>query len=123
MSKKTTKPEEKGFLDKVKETVGGIWSGTKDKAEDLKEAATSTLVDLKDKVAPEKPKTAKVPAAKKPTQPKSEASAAKVKATAVKARPDAKSEIKTTAKKKVTELKPKTDNKPTAATSKKSTKQ
>ena len=58
MSKKTTKPEEKGFLEKVKETVGGIWSGTKDKAEDLKEAATSTLEDLKDKVAPEKPKTA-----------------------------------------------------------------
>ena len=54
MSKKTNKPEEKGFFDKVKEAIGGILDGTKDKAEDLKEAAASTLEDVKDKVTPRK---------------------------------------------------------------------
>ena len=36
MSNKSTKPEEKGFFEKVKETIEELWDGTKDKAEDIK---------------------------------------------------------------------------------------
>ena len=34
MSNDTTKPEEKGFFEKVKETIENLWDGTKDTAED-----------------------------------------------------------------------------------------
>ena len=39
MSTNSTQPEEKGFFEKVKETIESLWEGTKDTAEDVKEAA------------------------------------------------------------------------------------
>jgi hypothetical protein len=43
MSDKATKPEEKGFFEKVKETIEELWDGTKDKAEDIKDAAEDKI--------------------------------------------------------------------------------
>ncbi len=39
MSKKSTQPEEKGFFEKVKETIEELWDDTKEKAGDLKDSA------------------------------------------------------------------------------------
>ncbi len=51
MSTKTTKPEEKGFFEKVKETIEELWDETKDKAEDLKGCRPGHTYDnLKNKV-------------------------------------------------------------------------
>ena len=46
MSANTTKPDEKGFFEKVKETIEELWDGTKDKAEDIKAAAEDKINDL-----------------------------------------------------------------------------
>jgi len=39
MSNNTTRPEEKGFFEKVKETIENLWDGTKDTAEEVKDKA------------------------------------------------------------------------------------
>jgi hypothetical protein len=54
MSDKATKPEEKGFFEKVKETIEELWDGTKDKAEDIKDAAEDKINDLTKKAVPAK---------------------------------------------------------------------
>jgi DNA replication initiation complex subunit (GINS family) len=49
MSTKKTQPEEKGFFEKIKETIEEFWEGTKETAEDLKEKAEDKIDDLKEK--------------------------------------------------------------------------
>ena len=99
MSKKATKPEEKGFFDKVKDTIGGIWDGTKDKAEDLKHTAEDTFENLKEKVTPEKPKAIKIPAVKKAVDQKAAATVAKAKLITAKTKGKAEGKVNDETKK------------------------
>jgi hypothetical protein len=39
MSTNNNQPDEKGFFEKVKDTISELWEDTTEKAEDLKEAA------------------------------------------------------------------------------------
>jgi len=60
MNTENNKPEEeKGFFDKVIDSISGLWDDTKDKAEDLKEATGDKIDDLKAKVTAKKPAAAK----------------------------------------------------------------
>ena len=54
MSTNSTGPEEKGFFEKVKETIEHLWDGTKDTAEGIKDKTADTIEHIKDKVTTEK---------------------------------------------------------------------
>jgi hypothetical protein len=54
VSSNSTGPEEKGFFEKVKETIEHLWDGTKETAEDIKDKTADTIDHLKDKTTAEK---------------------------------------------------------------------
>jgi uncharacterized protein YjbJ (UPF0337 family) len=49
MSTSKKQPKEKGFFEKIKESIEDLWDGTKDTAEDLKDKAEDKFDDLKEK--------------------------------------------------------------------------
>ncbi|AMR33261.1 hypothetical protein A0256_18465 [Mucilaginibacter sp. PAMC 26640] len=54
MSTDKTQPEHKGFFEKIKETIGEFWDGTKDTAEDVKDISEEKIADTNEKAGVKK---------------------------------------------------------------------
>ena len=122
MSKGKTQPEEKGFFEKIKESIEEFWDGTKENAEDLKDKAEDKFEDLKEKTEDKIADIKKKVAIKKPEVAKKATFAKAViakKADAVK-ESVAKKVTATTAKAKTetADIKTKADTKAKAITAK-----
>ena len=75
MATKSTQPDEKGFFEKVKETIEEFWDGTKDNKDDIKNVVEEKIKVLK-KSIPDKKST---PVKTKATTAKDKTASADVK--------------------------------------------